>query len=147
AAVKAGNFEQGLQFAGKGKMLVVQPVEKRFFAEAIATQQQRARTEVPYRDGEHAVEVVEHRLAPFAVSVHDDFGVGAGLKGRPPRFKLAAQLAVVVYFAVEDDMHGLVATCHRLMPAGKVDDRKAAHAEHGLVVDMKAIVVGATMTN
>ncbi len=57
------------------------------------------------------------------------------------RLELGAQLAIVVDLAVEDHLHIAVDGRHRLMPAGEIDDRQAAHAEQRALVAEEAFVV------
>ncbi len=58
---------------------------------------------VDQHEGIHALETVEHAVAPLQIAVQDDFGVAVGAELRTTRFEFAAQLAEIVDFAIEDD--------------------------------------------
>ena len=97
------------------------------------------------REREHAVEALDAGVAVLLVGVDDGFGVGLGAERWPRASQVAAQLAVVVDLAVEDDPDRAVLVGHRLLAAGAVDDGQAPVAERHPRRVKVAAAVGAAM--
>jgi hypothetical protein len=97
------------------------------------------------RDREHAVQSARELYALLFPEVDDDLGIGIRRETMTLRLELGAQLEVVVDFAVVEDGDGAVFVEDRLMSAGKIDDRQAAHAERHGVLDEVARVVRSAM--
>src|SRR6185436_7891196 len=93
------------------------PVE-RFHAIAVARQKQFLLFSIEDRKSKHPVKVIDALLAPFFVSVNDDFSVGARVKVIAQGFQLDAQFGKVVNLAVVSDHDVAVAAGHRLMTRG-----------------------------
>src|SRR5436305_13466535 len=74
---------------------------QRLHAEAVAREKERAFLPIPKREGPHAVETREARLAPLGVSGEDDFGVAFGTKAIAHRLELPLQLEEIINLAVE----------------------------------------------
>ena len=89
----------------------------------------RRAAQVGDREGEHAVELLDAGVAVLFVGVDDGFGVGLGAEAMAAGLELAAELAMVVDLAVEDDPDRAVFVGHRLLAAGPVDDRQAPVTE------------------
>ncbi len=100
---------------------------------------------IPNRQAEHAVEMVQHVVAPLLVPVDDHFRVGAGLEDVAERLELPAQLLEVVDLAVEHDPHRSLGVSHRLMTARKIDDRQAPEPEPDRSAQHVAVVVRTAM--
>ena len=75
----------------------------------------------------------------------DGFGVGLGAERVAAGLEIAAQLAMVVDLAVEDDPHRAVFVGHRLIAAGAIDDGQAPVAERQPRRVEVAAAVGAAM--
>jgi hypothetical protein len=113
---------------------------------SIAGDEERALVAIPDGEGEHAVEALDAARAPLAVGEQHDLGVGVRAKRVAARDQLVAQLAEVVEFAVVDDRQAPVLGTHRLVTGGRdVDHRQAPAGEADGTVDVRAVVVGATM--
>ena len=104
-------------------------VEQRLLAEPVAGEQQAPLPQVANRKREHAVEVIDAVVAVLFVGVNDRFGVGLGAELMAAGLELAAQFAVVIDFAVEDDPDGSVFVGHRLLASGPVDDGQSPVTE------------------
>ena len=116
-------LKQRLEFRGDEVAAIDAGDVERFLASAIAGDEEGVSFAAPDREGEHAIEPVEERLAPLFEAVHEDFGVTVvGRELVTKRQQLVAQLAVVVDFAVEDDAVPLALVPHGLMAAIEVDD-------------------------
>src|SRR5262249_39797325 len=100
---------------------------------------------VPDREREDAVEVIDNRIAELLVEVQDDLGVGVAAEAMRLVLEKAAELAVVVDLAVEDDDSRAVLVGNWLVPAAEVDDRQPAAPEPDLRFEVDPLVVGATM--
>ncbi len=140
--------DQRGEFRGKGEEARPGRVEDRLFPKSVAGGEQALARPVPDDECEHAVQPRRQILAPFLISMHQNFGVGmVAAEDMPCRKKLLAQLGMVVYFAVEEDTHRGILVPHRLMPACDVDDRQAAESEVQRVfgLDMKSRLVRTAM--
>ena len=78
-----GQFEDGLDFRGKGELAAVPIVVQRLDADAIAGDEQRALHRIEDRESEHAVEPLQGVRAPLDVGLQEHLGVAARAK-RPP---------------------------------------------------------------
>src|ERR1035438_4107403 len=61
------------------------------------------------------------------------------------RSEFGAKLREIIDFAVIDDPRAAVFVEHRLVAAGKVDDREAPHAQAGSILDEDAFIVRAAV--
>ena len=95
---------------------------ERFDAETVAGEQHRLAPRVPGREGEHAAKAGDEGLAFLFVTVDEHLGVRLRGKAVPPAFQPGAKFAVVVDFAVEDDLNRAVLAAHWLGAAGQVND-------------------------
>jgi hypothetical protein len=80
--------------------------------------------------------------ALFLEEVQDRFGVAPRAELMPALDEAAAQRFVIEDLAVEDDPQRLVFVGDRLVAAGHIDDRQAAHPEPHLPVRVVAGIVG-----
>ena len=134
--------EQALEFAGKGQAAIAQfGSEKRFYAQTVACQKQRAVRVVVQREGKHAVQALQAIRAPFLPRGEDDLCVPLGPEYCAKRGKLAAQFAEIVNLAVEDDGRAAIGRMHRLGRAFQIDDRQApmAQANPGIGPDPRSV--------
>ena len=107
----------------------VDPVIDQLDAERIAREHEPPSSGVPDRKPEHAVEALEHLVAPLLVSVDDDLGVRPRAERVAESFQLAPQLQKIVDLAVEHHPDGLVLIGHGLMTAREIDDGEPPKAE------------------
>ena len=112
-----------------------------FDAKVVARDQQALRAPVPQREGEHALQVLEHAHAVLAIGVEQRLSVAVGAEGMAARLQLAPQRGEVVDLAVEHARELAVGGAHRLRAAGDVDDRQAPEAERERPVAVVAFVV------
>src|SRR5215467_13157006 len=110
-------------------MVAVVPVVKRFFAGAVAGEQQPPLAIIPQRDREHAVQLLKAIHTLFFVEVDNHLAIREGAKTMATLNKPGAQLAEVVNLAVEDkrDVGGLIRK--RLVTRLKIDDLETANSE------------------
>src|SRR5262249_7435184 len=98
--------------------------------EAVAAAEETVLRAVENDEGPHAVEALDEAVAPLAVAVEEDLGVGmVGDESATMHLQLRAEVGVVVDFAVEDDADLAVGGPHGLRAAAEVDDGEAAVAE------------------
>ena len=126
---QAGHFQQALQLAGEQQPLGLDPIDQRLFAQAVAGQEQLPPDGVPKREGEHSVEPLQAVGSFVLVKVDDGLGVALRAEAMAGGLQPPPQIAVVVDFAVEDDLDRAVFVAHRLAAAGQVDDRQPAMAQ------------------
>jgi hypothetical protein len=77
--------------------------------------------------------------------MNDDFGVRVRAKHMAAPFKSAAQLLVIVNFAVKDDRNVAGLIEHGLTPAGKINNAEAAHSKHNRGSDEQSVIIRATV--
>ena len=88
------------------------------------------RRPVVYDEGEHADQPRQALPSPLGVCCEKHLCVGLGTECMPPGAKLAAQLLVVVNFAIEDQHKAPIVTHHGLVSIGaEIDDRQASLAK------------------
>ena len=104
-----------------------------------------SRLAVPQREGKHADRAFDRGFdAPKRAGFQQHLGVGIAAHGMAGRLQLAADVAVVVDFAVEGDDEAPVGRMHRLRAAGtEIDDGEPAltqrHAALGLDPDVAGV--------
>src|SRR5438034_1238202 len=118
------------------------PVVERLLAQAVTGEEERAARAVPDREGEHAAEMGDARLAVLGVRAQNHLGVALCPEPVAPGLQLGAEAAEVVDLAVEDDHQGSRRIGHRLPSGAEVDDREARHPQGGLAIVPGASVVG-----
>ncbi len=140
-------LQERLGLRGEGELPLGERVVKRFDAEGIARNDQPLGAAVPERQGKHALELLQERIALLLVEMDDDLGIAARGELVARLLETGPQLAEVVDLAVADDDEIAVLVADRLMAAGDVDDRQPPHAEEQLIVDEATLVVGSSMQN
>ena len=136
-------LEQRGEFAGEAEGVAFMKIIERLFAEAVAAAEEASAFAIVDDEGPHAVEALDEIVAPLAVGVEQDFGVGMvgrELAAEPHEF--GAEFGVVVDFAIEGDAEFSIARPHRLRAAGDVDDREAAMAEENARVFLGPMAFG-----
>ena len=117
AGVDAARREQRGQGGGEAQRAAGLGDVQRLDAEAVAGEHDAPAALLDQREGEHALEAVEHALAPRRPAVQQHLGVGGRAEARATRLELGAQLVVVVDAAVEGDGEAEVVVDHRLRAA------------------------------
>src|SRR5580658_4095736 len=127
---------------------VVERVEERLNAEAVARGKQSPIHAIPNYDGKLAAQPVQAVSAEIFIKVKGDFTVGARLQMMPGLFKLLLYAFVIVELAVYDDLPGAVLVRDGLIAGGQVDDAQACVPETYLSVRRYpiALAVRASMT-
>ena len=95
------------------------------------------------RDGEHPVELLDQPLrAPLRVTVREDLAVA--IAGEPIAALLEPFLqgSIVIDLAILEGDDQVAPAVERLLPAGEVDDREAAHGHADGAVDVQPFPVG-----
>ena len=104
--------EEPLELAAERHAALVGGVVQRLHAEGIARDEHVAGAAVEEGDGEDPVEAREHALALLEIEVEDHLGVGVAAEGVSLGLEFAAELAVVVDLAVEDELHRAIERLH-----------------------------------
>src|SRR5688572_23530266 len=134
-------LQDWLQLGGKHELIPAVRVIQRLDAEAVASEEELLPPLVPDGERKHPAQPIDTACAEVFVEVDDRFGVTAGLKRVAAALEIAAQLAVVVDLAVEDNPDRPVFVRDRLMTAFEVDDAQAAHAERHAIAEIDPFVV------
>src|SRR5262245_50787416 len=85
------------------ELTVYMGIEKRLFADAIASEEKFLASFIPDCEGKHPAQVFRTVSSELIVSMNDGFGVAVGVEGVAEFFQLLSQLEIVVDLAVEDD--------------------------------------------
>src|SRR5687767_3149668 len=102
---------------------------------------------IPNDEREHSYQPVKSVRAPVLYRGKQDLGV----RPRPElmlRFELAAELEVVVYLAVQNDLKIAVRACQRLPPRGReIDDTQPIVGEpaHAIRIQVQTFSIGSAM--
>jgi hypothetical protein len=116
------DFRSEKKTVGPSRMIVI----KRLDAQAIASQEKLASSQIPDCEGEHTPQPLDATIAVLFVEVNNNFRVRRGAKLMTPSDQRRAKLGGVVTFAVVSDPYSRVFVTHRHMPAfAKVHDREA----------------------
>ena len=121
------------------------PIIKRLDAEPVAPEQQSARRRLPDGESVHAVELVEELRTSVFVEVHEHLAVGTRSEAMARSHELAAELAIVEYFAITDRVHRPRFVRDRLLAPRHVDDRQSAHPDESARVGMRALSIRSTV--
>ena len=145
APLDFGMLEDGLELGAEIEVAAAAAKVERLDAHAVAGEQQAFLGGLPEGQREHAAEALEAGGVPLQQAAEDHFGVATGVETMAQRFKLPAQLGVIVDFAVEDQHGGAIVGGHGLLSAGEIDNLQADGAEGdiGRVIDV--LLVGAAM--
>src|SRR6266513_2018051 len=100
---------------------------------------------VPDGQSEHAVQMIEHLIAPLLIPVDDDLRIASGSEDVPICFQLSPELLKIVDFTIEDDPNGFFLVRHGLVAARKVDDREPSKTESERPCDIVALIIGTSM--
>ena len=110
-------------------MKVVQRLDARTIAEELETLLVR----IPDGDGEHAIDVLNERIAPFKVGVEHNLGVRAGAKDVSAPLQVPSHGGEAVDLAVEHEPRAAARREHGLVGViCQIDDRQAPEPDlHG----------------
>ena len=118
-------------------------VIERLDAEPVAREHDAAGLALPDRESEHAVEALDAARAPFRIGFEDDFGVALREEAISLLHELAAQLAIIINAAVENDREAEQRIDHRLLRCGrKIDDAETAVTERNALLRERAVRIG-----
>ena len=144
-----GGGAKRLELRRKQNPLRRRRVVERLDAEAVACQHQASRLAVPQREGKHADRALDRGFdAPQRAGFKQHFGIGIAAHRTAGRLQLAADVAVIVDFAVEGDDVTPIRRMHRLRAAGtEIDDGEPALTERhaGLGLDPDRAGIGTAM--
>lgn len=122
--------QQGLEFRTKRKAAIGQMRhEQRLHSQPVTGEEQAPSLQIVKRKREHAVQPGQALHAPFLPGSQDHLGIPIGVELCPARSQFAAQFAVVVDLAIEDDHRPAITGMHRLRRSGQVDDRQTPMAQ------------------
>ena len=101
-------------------------------AESIASEEELVPLRIPDREGEDAVQPLQHRPAVLAVGREQHFRIALGTEAGPVALEICTELLEVVELAVVDDPVPSVRIRHRLSSTfGQVDDREPPVTQRG----------------
>ena len=100
---------------------------------------------VPQRKCENSIETRQKRFTLIFVKMHKHFGVARRAKAMSARFEIAAQFAMIVDFAVEDNPNRAVLVCHWLIAGREINDAEARVPQNHARILMDARTVGTAM--
>jgi hypothetical protein len=109
--------QQRLHLRGKSQAVCGLRIVERLDSVGVTGQKKLTRAGIPYGQGEHAAQLGQHAFPVPGKQLQQNFRVGSGAENRPFGFQLAAQLAKVVDFTVEDNAVTSVGGEHRLVGA------------------------------
>ena len=99
---------------------------QRLHAQPVAREEQALPPRIMQREGEHAVQAIEHRRTPGRPAVEQHLGIARRHEHRAKRLQFGTQRGEIVNLAVIGDGQRAVGARHRLGRAGDIDDREAA---------------------
>jgi hypothetical protein len=120
-------------------------IEEGLLAEAIPGQEELLRLFIPDDKGKHSPKSFHAALAKLLVEMDNNLRVGLCSENMAFLLQLLPQALVIVDFAVVDNPDGLVLVTERLMPTGQINDAEAAVAKTDPTIEVKALIVRATM--
>src|SRR5262249_43783289 len=119
----------GTYLGTEPKRTLAHLVINRFDTKRVARENETFPANVPDRQPKHAIEAVENAQAPPLVSMNDYFGVGLCSEGVPIAFQFFLQFWKIVNLAVKRHPNGSFWITHRLVSAGKINDRQTSKAQ------------------
>ena len=123
-------LEERGQLRGEGKGAVSMKVIEGLFPKAVTGQKEAPCAGIVNGKRPHAIESGKHPLPPFAPCVEQDFGIRViGGENVSLGEEFAAEFAVIVDFAVENNGEATISGNHRLRATSEIDDREAAVAQ------------------
>jgi hypothetical protein len=100
---------------------------------------------IPQREGEHAAQVFEQRVAVAFVEADDHLAVAVRDEAVPVGLEPRPQLHIVVDLAVADEPDRLLDVVQRLAAARQIDDRETPVTQRRLAVAEHTLAVRATV--
>src|SRR5204862_7104776 len=100
-ATHGGVQQQRLGLGGEHEQTVAMPVVERLLAEAVTRQEEPPPSRVPHREGEHAAQPVDARLAVLLPRAQQHLGVDERGVSAAAGLQLAEKVAAVEDLAVE----------------------------------------------
>src|SRR5437879_10959977 len=94
--------KERLDFGSEDEAPPVAVIEQRLLPRAVPRQHETAGALVPYRDGKHAVEILDERRPALFVEMDDELGVGEGTETVAACDHTLAQHADVVGICVAE---------------------------------------------
>ena len=118
---------------------------QRLDAHAIARQHQALLRLAPDGQRKHAAHAAKAVGVPFQKGVQHDFRVAVAGETMAPLLQLAAQLAMVINFAVVNQGEIAIVAVHRLLAGDEIDDGEPHRAEGDVISLENALLVGSAM--
>src|SRR6185437_10170809 len=113
----------------------------------VAHEQQLTPGPIPDGVGKHTAEFRDARNPLFFVEMNQGFGIAVRGKAMTLRDELAAQILIIVDFAVKNDPDRAVFVGNRLVSAREIDDAQPAHANGALTIDVDTLVIRTAMAD
>src|SRR6185312_584697 len=139
--------EQCFHFRRKIELFVVEGIEQRLDAKAVADGHHRPVALVPNDDGKFTAQAMQELHAKIFIEMESDFAVGSSAQAMTGLFQLLLDRFVAVEFAVDDDPRLLVFAGDWLIAGCKVNDAEPRVTERDPAIRRNpvALTVGAAM--
>src|SRR4030095_3412518 len=102
---------------------------------------------IPEDKGEHPVQPLDNVRTPTTVAFENHLGIGAGSERRARSRERLTQLNEIINFTVENYDITPIATLHRLIAGGQVNNRQPTMAEEHVAFTPLACDIRPTMHN
>ncbi len=139
--------EQRLRLRCEGQPFARPGVVQRTDADTITGQHQSPFTRIPQCNRKLTVQLLYKVQAMLLIRVDDDFGVRVRIEAMPGQFQLAAQLDVIEYLAIEDQLDGTGLVVNRLVTGGQINDAESRVRQANARRAVVAKTVRATVAN
>src|SRR4030095_5473208 len=102
---------------------------------------------IPEDKGEHPVQPLDNVRTPTTVAFENHLGIGAGSERRARSRERLTQLNEIINFTVENYDITPIATLHRLIAGGQVNNRQPTMAEEHFALTPLACRIWPTMSD
>ena len=133
-AFRHSGGEQGLDFGGQIKRVVLDGVVERFNSETVARGEKSLVRLVPKHERELAAELLQAMRAEFLVQVQRNLTVRARPEQMSAPLQLASLALEVIEFAIDNDMKPFVLVRDRLIAGRKVNDAQPRVTETNALI-------------
>src|SRR6185295_3537168 len=139
--------QQALQFRSEIEVATILPIIQRFDAESISGEQKFLLAYIPNSDCKHATQMSDIVFPEIFIQMDDTLGIRMRYKSMATLYQFFTELFVVIDLPIENNGYCPIFVVDRLTSAIHVDNSQAAHAQTGLIIEEKSIVVRASPGN
>ena len=139
--------KQRFHFRREVERFLVEGVEQRLDAEAVARREHRSVAFIPQNKRKFAAQAVQALRAEIFVKMQSDFAVGSGAQAVARLFEFPLNRFVAVEFAVHHDVASFVLARDRLISGRQIDDAEPRVAKPNSLVGRNpvALAIGTAM--